>query len=352
MPTHIYSNPLEIVDISEINQDTADKLLHAASTQGFLMLEGHGFSQEEVDQLYNLSAKFFTEVPLEEKQKYPIDKRNRGYTGMGVENLELDQLDKKVGDPKECFNFAAMNLAAGVPDQKLPTLFRDNMDTISKTVLKLREDTKKILKLLAMGLQVDEKKGGSDWFVMRHSDTRPSGTTFRLLHYHSPVKPGASNEEKDKYREVNIAGAHTDYGGLTLLFQKEGEDGLQILSPMTKKWEAVPFVAASPKFATNGDAPPLIVNIADQLSYWTNGLLRSTVHRVRFAEKSLDEGKDRYSIVMFSHPSDDTLLEPVPSKLISSEDTRGASQYLLKHGRSQTAGEHLARRLASTYGWY
>lgn len=64
MPTHIYSNPLEIVDISEINQDTADKLLHAASTQGFLMLEGHGFSQEEVDQLYNLSAKFFTEVPL------------------------------------------------------------------------------------------------------------------------------------------------------------------------------------------------------------------------------------------------------------------------------------------------
>ena len=61
-------------------------------------------------------------------------------------------------------------------------------------------------------------------------------------------------------------------------------------------------------------APPLVVNIGDLLSYWTAGLLKSTIHRVKFPAQEL--GQDRYSIVFFSHPSDNALLEPVPSEII------------------------------------
>ncbi|VEU20698.1 DEKNAAC101609 [Brettanomyces naardenensis] len=344
------SNPLEIVDISQINDETAKKILHAASNQGFLMLEGHGFSQEEVDQVYKLSHEFFA-LPLEEKKRFPIDESNRGYTGMGVENLELDQLDKETGDPKEGFNFAYLDLTTGLPDQELPTLLKENLPIVSNTVLKLRDATKAALRLLAMGLEIDEKDGGAEWFDERHADDKSSGTAFRFLHYPSPVKPGASGEEKEKFKEVNIAGAHTDYGGLTLLFQKKDEDGLQILSPLSKKWVSVPYVPASPKFQAKGEAPPLVVNIADQLSYWTNGLLKSTVHRVRFPQKLLDEGKDRYSIVLFAHPSDNTLLEPVPSKMVGEIEGRGATAYQAKFGKAQTAKEHLDKRLASTYKW-
>lgn len=351
MSTPSYSNPLEIVDISEINQKTADKLLHAASTQGFLMLEGHGFSENEVENLFKTSKDFFADVSSDEKKQYAIDKLNRGYTAMGGENLEFSQLDKKVGDPKECFNFARFNLETGIPDQKLPQYMKDHMGEISDTVLRLREVNTRVLKLLAMGLHIDTKQGGSDWFVNRYPNDQPSGTTFRFLHYPSPVKPGASEEEKAKYRNVNIAGAHTDYGGTTYLFQKKGEDGLQIYSPISKRWESVPFVGPTSKFSKDGYAAPLVVNIADQLSYWTNNVLKSTIHRVRFAEKNLDEGKDRYSIVLFSHPADDTLLEPVPSKMVEAVTGRGSTAYFSKYGHSQTAADHLNKRLASTYGW-
>lgn len=347
-----YDNPLEIVDVSEINEDAAKKILHAAHTQGFLMLEGHGFTQEEVDQVYKLSESYFTSETLEEKMKYPLeDATNKGYTAMGAENLEESDPNKPVGDPKEGFNFAGLDLATGIPQQDLPEIFQDNLPLISSTVLKMYHVMQNALKLLAIGLEIDPAQGGADWFAIRHPDDKESGSTFRFLRYPSPVKPGASEEEKDKYRNINIAGAHTDYGGLTLLFQKKDEDGLQILSPMSKKWESVPYVPASPKFAAKGEAPPLVVNIADQLSFWTNGYLKSTVHRVRFPAKLLDTAQDRYSVVFFAHPADQTLLEPVPSKIIESIQGRGASEYLAKNGESQTAGAHLARRLANTYGW-
>ena len=44
-------------------------------------------------------------------------------------------------------------------------------------------------------------------------------------------------------------------------------------------------------------APPLVVNIGDLLSYWTAGLLKSTIHRVKFPAKAQELGQDRYSIV-------------------------------------------------------
>lgn len=45
---------IPIVDISEFNQETADALLEAASTMGFVMIEGSGFSKQEVDDAFDL----------------------------------------------------------------------------------------------------------------------------------------------------------------------------------------------------------------------------------------------------------------------------------------------------------
>lgn len=342
---------LEIIDLQDDSKENAKKIVHASSTQGFLMFEGHGFTQKEIDLLFQYSHDYF-QLPLAEKQKCTIQQDNAGYTGMGVENLEEDELDRGFGDPKEGFNFANFNLRTGVPDQNIPDFWKDKMDVITATVLKLRDALKKSLRLMATGLEIEGVDGiDAEWFVERHHDDHFSGTTFRFLHYPSPVGENATAEEKGKFKDLNVAGAHTDYGTVTLLFQKEEESGLQLFSPITKKWESVPFVDASPKYKAKGEAAPLIVNIADQLCYWTNGFLKSTIHRVRFPQELLDQGKDRYSIVLFAHPGDTTLLEPVPSKHVKEIKGRGASHYMEKHGVSQTAGEHLTKRLNSTYGW-
>lgn len=330
------------------SKENAAAIVHAASTQGFLMFEGHGFTQDEVDLLFKYSQEFFAQ-PVEEKTKYNITHDNAGYTGMGVENLEEDDLSKEIGDPKEGFNFAALDLKTGKPQQPIPEFWQDKMDTVESTILKLRDVLGKALKLLAHGLEITNDDGSldHDWFISRHAEDDTSGTTFRFLHYPCPVGPGASEEEKAPHRYLNVAGAHTDYGTVTMLFQQRGESGLEIHSPLEKKWLTVPYVESR----VEGEAAPLVVNIADQLCYWTNGVLKSTIHRVRFPQDLLDQGKDRYSIVMFAHPGHDTLLEPVPSKVIADVKGRGASYYMEKHGKAQTAGEHLAKRLGSTYGW-
>ncbi|ODV86522.1 hypothetical protein CANARDRAFT_27714 [[Candida] arabinofermentans NRRL YB-2248] len=345
-------NPLQIIDISDMSNSTADQLLNAASTQGFLMLEGHDFTQAEVDCLFNLSKDFF-DLPYDTKSKFAIDDTNRGYTGIGVENLEEDDLKKSVGDFKEAFNFAHLNLQTGKADQDLPDIFKvsENEEIISSTIIKLRKVLFKLLELLAISLKIDENEGGSKWFIDRHDPTLPQGSAFRLLHYPTLVKPGMSKDEIEDLKKINVAGAHTDYGCVTLLFQREDEDGLEIYSPDSKKWESVPFVPASPKYKSNGYAPPLVVNIADQLCYWTNGLLKSTIHRVRFPSKLLDQAKPRYSIVFFVHPANDTILEPVPADEVRKIKGRGAAHYLAKHGVSISARQHLEKRLAATYGW-
>lgn len=99
------------------------------------------------------------------------------------------------------------------------------------------------------------------------------------------------------------------------------------------------------------------MNIGDLLSYWTNGLLKSTVHRVIFppeeqqqTQDQAQNNKDRYSIVFFCHPVDDTELIPVPSELV-------AKRRQLDHvgpdpeDKALTAREYLAGRLAATYGF-
>lgn len=343
---------LKVIDLLDDSDANAKKIVDASSTQGFLMFEGHGFSQAEIDQLFQFSHDYFN-LPTDVKSLCNIEHDNAGYTGIGVENLEENDLDRGFGDPKEGFNFANFNLKTGMPNQKVPQFWEDKMDVVSATVLKLRESLKRALRLMARGLEIETEDGtiDADWFVERHHDEHYSGTTFRFLRYPCPVQEGASEEEKAPHKTVNVAGAHTDYGTITLLFQKQEESGLQLYSPMTKKWECVPYVAPSAKYAGKGEAAPLIVNIADQLCYWTNGHLKSTIHRVRFPEQLLDKGKDRYSIVLFAHPGDDTLLEPVPSKIIESIKGRGASHHMAKHGKAQTAGDHLTNRLNSTYGW-
>lgn len=102
--------------------------------------------------------------------------------------------------------------------------------------------------------------------------------------------------------------------------------------------------------------PPILVNIGDLLCYWTNGLLKSTVHRVTF-----EGGEERYSMAYFCHPLDDVRLEAVPSALIDEFGRQGKGEAELRSQRRRlglgdedqdviTAKDHLQRRLKVTYG--
>lgn len=96
---------------------------------------------------------------------------------------------------------------------------------------------------------------------------------------------------------------------------------------------------------------PILVNIGDLLSYWTGGLLRSTVHRVVFPAPTTKEAQtERYSIAYFCHPLDDAVLEEVPSQIVRAHKASGQAVEFeglanVGEGKIMTAKQHLMSRL-------
>ncbi|KAI5959459.1 hypothetical protein KGF57_002097 [Candida theae] len=331
------NNPLTTVDISYLDDPKiAKELLDALVSQGFVFIDGHNFQASEVDKIFDISKQFF-KLPLDYKRKFPFDSSNSGYIEFNRENLDPNA--KK--DFKEGLNFSGIDFTTGGPSGAIPDWFVEEQERytfVKDMTLKLNKLALDLLLLLAKGLEIEgnDKEGGvpgAEWFTSRYKPTSKSGSTLRFLHY--PAQTTNNNGDG----EVR-AGAHTDYGSMTLLFQKKNQEGLEIYSPVSRKWEKVPFVDSTKP----GMAPPIIVNIGDLLSYWTAGLLKSTIHRVKFSNLQTE---DRYSVVFFSHPSDETLLEPVPSKLLRDRTGRGVA----KDTEYITALQHLEKKLANTYGY-
>uniref|UniRef100_A0A3Q7GER1 Fe2OG dioxygenase domain-containing protein n=1 Tax=Solanum lycopersicum TaxID=4081 RepID=A0A3Q7GER1_SOLLC len=115
--------------------------------------------------------------------------------------------------------------------------------------------------------------------------------------YGSNVWPTAG-KLSDPSNGIFGAGAHSDYGLITLL-ATDDVSGLQICKDKDAKpqiWEYVPPLKSA-----------FVVNLGDMLERWSNGVFRSTLHRV------LANGQERFSIAYFMEPSHDCLVECLPT---------------------------------------
>lgn len=134
--------------------------------------------------------------------------------------------------------------------------------------------------------------------------------SIRLLHY----PPDKSNNELQLG-----AGAHTDFGAITLLLQ-DLIGGLQVWDYGNKEWRDVTPVK---------DA--YVVNVGDMLQMWTGGVYKSSLHRV--LNRS---GRDRYSVPFFFDGNVDCVLTP----LGGGEEGK----------RYPTVEGHMRERFGQTYG--
>ncbi|KAJ5863569.1 Oxoglutarate/iron-dependent dioxygenase [Penicillium soppii] len=121
---------------------------------------------------------------------------------------------------------------------------------------------------------------------------------MRLLHYFE--LPEVSDG-----KVYHRAGAHADWDFLTLLFEKEGQNGLEICPGR----EVVSGLGIGDEWtkveATTGE---IVCNIGDVLMSWSDDRFKSTIHRFKAPCDPHDYFGDRYSIAYFNHPSKDILV--------------------------------------------
>ena len=194
--------------------------------------------------------------------------------------------------------------------------------------LDLKEMHRVIMGAVALGLGLEENF--FDGYV------NVGDNTLRLLHY-PPVKRSVFEKNKGQVR----AGAHTDYGSVTLLFQDD-RGGLQVQGPGGKgEWLDVEPIEGA-----------CIVNAGDLLTRWSNDLVKSTLHRVvepplkeRVEGVSMDDEEEeypsRYSIAYFCNPDFDRWIEALPGTY---GGEKGEKRY-----EGVNSGEYLVQRLTATY---
>lgn len=277
----------------------------ATRDTGFFLLTGHGIAQAQIDAVFAASDALFAS-PLADKERLSIltNPHNRGWSGVGSENLD-DTSDQH--DRKEAFNIG-LEMAADDPRILSKEPFRGlnlwpDLPGFRQVMLDYFDANlalgRALHRMFARDLGLDE-----DFFAQ--SFTAPMAT-LRLLHY--PAGTGAAGEIG--------AGAHTDYGSITLLMT-DGEAGLQVC-PRGGDWIDVPHVPGA-----------FVINIADCLMRWTNDLYISTPHRV------VPPQRVRRSLAFFLDPNPETVIAPLPGT--------GPAKY-----PPVTGADYLRQRLQATY---
>ena len=126
------------------------------------------------------------------------------------------------------------------------------------------------------------------------------------------------------------AGAHADYGSLTILKAEAKPGGLEACN-QTGEWVEVPIVSGT-----------FVVNVGELMARWTNDRWPATLHRVVNPPRAQALGSRRQSIVFFHNPNYDAEIRCVPS----CADPAHPARYPVT-----TSGEHLRRQFVRTQAY-
>lgn len=274
----------------------AEAIDRACAGLGFLLVSGHGIPLSLVDDMRRVSTSFF-EWPLEQKLRYrmPPD-RYRGYIAYGNEALAYSLDEQTPPDLKESFsigpvdapddayhraaapaNFFAPNMwPADLPEfQAAWSAYYRHMEALAAT----------LMRAFAMALGMDERF--FDDKIDRHI------TNFSVIHYPPQLEAPLPGQLR--------AGAHTDYGSLTIVKPDAAEGGLQVLA-RNGDWLDVPHIE---------DA--FVVNLGDLMAEWTNDRWVSTLHRVVNPSRAAGDAARRISMTFFHQPNYDAVIQCLPT---------------------------------------
>jgi isopenicillin N synthase-like dioxygenase len=289
----------------------------ACSEVGFFSVVGHGVDDQVIAEAYAEAMSFF-DLPMPERMAVAMPEPGYPY---GYNPFSAEALNRSIGgdappDLKETFNVGPIDVPAlsAIADVDQRAIYAPNLWPAAQPALRpaiesyygsMSRLASTLMQVFAVSLGLDD-----DWFdsfVDHHT------SALRLAHY--PALDDAPQDGSER------AGAHTDYGTLTIL-RLDDEPGLQV-EALNGVWVDV-----------NAPEGALVVNLGDLMQRWTNDRWRSTMHRVVVPEGR--SGERRLTMPFFHNANWDALVECIVR-----------DQEPARH-EPVTAGAHLMSKFRST----
>nr|P07920.1 RecName: Full=1-aminocyclopropane-1-carboxylate oxidase 2; Short=ACC oxidase 2; AltName: Full=Ethylene-forming enzyme; Short=EFE; AltName: Full=Protein GTOMA [Solanum lycopersicum]CAA68538.1 1-aminocyclopropane-1-carboxylate oxidase [Solanum lycopersicum] len=245
---------------------TMEKINDACENWGFFELVNHGIPHEVMDTVEKLTKGHYKKC-MEQRFKELVAKK-------GLEGVEVEVTDMDWESTFFLRHLPSSNISQ-LPD--LDDVYREVMRDFRKRLEKLAEE---LLDLLCENLGLEKS-------YLKNTFYGSKGPNFgtKVSNYPPCPKPDL----------IKGLRAHTDAGGIILLFQDDKVSGLQLLKD--GRWIDVPPMRHS-----------IVVNLGDQLEVITNGKYKSVMHRV-IAQKD----GTRMSLASFYNPGNDALIYPAPA---------------------------------------
>lgn len=281
-------------DSSASQQAFVDTVGGALQDIGFFALDEHNVDLGLIDKAYGLARQFF-EMSKEDKNKY-VGNLQRGLIPYGKESAKgVDAPDLKE------FWQVGRELTQLSSDSRYDPIWGDNVwpteipefkETFLTLYKQLEECSQHVLQ--ACALYIGEQRN-------LFADMAQDGDTiFRLIHY----PPVPENANPDSIR----AAAHEDINLITILCEST-DDGLELLK-RDGSW--------LPVKAQHGQ---LVIDTGDMIQNVTNGLYKSTTHRV--TNPNNDRSR-RFSMPFFVHARPEVNVSPMASCI---EKTGGKAKF-------------------------
>jgi len=310
------------IDISGDPVVVAASIDAACREIGFFQIVGHDLDPGLEVEARSVAEEFFR-LPIDDRIAVSIpDGDAYGYGSFAVERLAASRGDDTPPDLKETFSVGPPSGRSEPTSDPAaafvfsPTPWPEVMPEMEHVMRRyydaLADLAGRVLSSMAVGLGLGP--GTFEPSIDRHT------SALRLLHYPDiglgHVLPGQLR-----------AGAHSDYGTLTLLLQDDAPGGLQVCS-VDGDWHDVAAVDGA-----------YVVNVGDALERWTNDRWRSTLHRVAVPPRDAASGCERHSIAFFHNANWDAVIECLPGCVASGVDPRYPPV---------TAGRHLMDKFRRT----
>ncbi len=268
----------------------------ACETIGFFSVAGHRVAPSLIDDVRAVALDFF-DLPVAEKQRcLPLPGTLlRGYTAPETNTLSRSRQIETPPDMRELVSAGSPDMTGDeypqYPGARMfytPNIWPERppqLKPIFTAYVRAMEDlSRDLMRLFALGLDLPELF--FDDKIDHHFGV------FHALHYGARQTPPLPGQLR--------AGAHSDFGSLTILYPPDGGDGLQVQSA-SQQW-----IAVDPAPGT------FVINIGDLMQRWTNDRWTSTLHRVLNPSETTGWRERRLSLGFFCHPNYDASVSCLP----------------------------------------